>query len=448
VKTTINKIFSGVAAAAFLASCSPEIEVPAADKGSLDLTNYVAIGNSITAGYADNALYHEAQLVAYPNLIAQQFKMAGGGEFRQPMVSPYSVGMGSAQNSRLVLAPAANCMGEISLLPMNIDQAPDMTVFTRSVAAEGPFNNMAVPGLKATTVVYPGYGNPANGMGNYNPFFTRMTADPASASILSEAAAQNPTFFSLYIGNDDVMGYALSGGTTDAITPSAGSPGVGFDASVDLTVGALMAGGAKGVIANIPEITTMPYFTTVPYNGLMLDAANAAALSAAYAPVGITFQEGYNGFIIEDAAHPAGFRQIQQGELILLSVPQDSIRCAGWGSMKAIPNKYVLSANEITSINDAITAYNSKLKAVAEQAGLAFVDVNAFMNKVKTGFVYNGIGLSTQFVSGGAFSLDGVHLSPIGNALLANEFIRSINTRYSARIPQVDATRYKGIAFP
>ena len=444
----MNKIFSAAAAAAVLASCSPEIDVPAAEKGTLDVTHYVAIGNSITAGYADNALYYDAQLVSYPNLIAQQFEMIGGKEFKQPMVNPYSVGMGSAQNSRLVLAPAANCMGAVSLLPVNIDPNADLSVFTRSVAAEGPFNNMSVPGLKATTVVYPGYGNPANGMGNFNPFFTRMTADPAAASILSEAAAQNPSFFSLYIGNDDVMGYALAGGASDAITPSAGTPGVGFDASIDLTLGALTANGAKGVIANIPDIASIPYFTTVPFNGLLLDAANAAGLSAAYAQAGITFQEGYNGFIIEDATHPAGFRKAEQGEMILLSVPQDSIRCAGWGSMKPIPNQFVLNTAERTAINDAITAYNSKLKTAAETLGLAFVDVNAFMTRLKTGIVYNGVGISTQFVSGGAFSLDGVHLSPIGNALLANEFIRSINNKYGARIPQIDATRYKGISFP
>ncbi|HEV7621337.1 MAG TPA: hypothetical protein VGO09_06385, partial [Flavisolibacter sp.] len=263
------------------------------------------------------------------------------------------------------------------------------------------------------------------------------------ASILSDAMAQNPTFFSMSVGNDDALAFAIAGGASEFITPTAN-----FNASIDAIVGGLTASGAKGVVANIPSISSMPYFTTVPYNGLLLDQANAAALTAAYTPLGITFNAGPNPFIIEDAAAPGQMRQIQAGEMILLTVPQDSIKCAGWGSMKPIPNQYVLIASEINQINDAITAYNSKLKDAATAKGLAYVDVDAFMKNVKSGIMYNGVGLSAQFVTGGAFSLDGIHLTPMGNALLANEYIKAINKTYGSTIPQVDATKYKGIIFP
>uniref|UniRef100_UPI00254B0B96 hypothetical protein n=1 Tax=Mycobacterium tuberculosis TaxID=1773 RepID=UPI00254B0B96 len=92
----------------------------------------------------------------------------------------------------------------------------------------------------------------------------------ASASVLSDAAAQNPTFFTMSVGDDDALTYALAGGAADAITPSAGAPGFGFDASIDVIVNTLTANGAKGVIAGIPHITNLPYFITVPYNGLLL----------------------------------------------------------------------------------------------------------------------------------------------------------------------------------
>jgi hypothetical protein len=448
LKNIVSKIFAFASVLVLVYSCKPEVTVSAPTKGSLDVSKYVAVGNSITSGYADNALYYQGQLVAYPNLLAQQFKLIGGGDFKQPLVSPTSVGIGSAQNARLVLAPTTDCKGTLSLAPVNVAEKGDLTIFGTSVANDGPFNNMGVPGVKAITAVYPGYGNPANGQGNYNPYFTRMVKDPTTASLLSEAANQNPTFFSMFLGNNDVLAYALAGGAADAITPSAGLPGYGFDASIDAVVNTLTANGAKGVIANIPDITSIPYFNTVPYNGLLLDQANAAALSQAYAGLGITFHEGYNGFIIEDANVPGGRRQIQQGELILLSVPQDSIKCSGWGSMTPIPNQYVLTSNEITNIKNAITAFNTKLKAVADAKGLAFVDVNAFMSKVKSGIVYNGVNLNTQFVSGGAFSLDGVHLTPMGNALLANEFIKAINSKFGSTIPTIDATKYKGVSFP
>src|SRR5688572_14714462 len=247
----------------------------------------------MSSGYADNALYHKAQLVAYPNLIAQQFRLAGGGNFKQPLVNVNSAGVGSPLdlNARLVLAPVADCRGAMSLLPVEASAEGDVSIFTSSVAAQGPFQNMSVPGLKATTLVYPGYGNPSNAMG-FNPFFTRMTADPQNASVLSEAAVQQPSFFSLAIGNEDVLSYAISGGAADQVTPASGNAGVGFDGSVDLIVNTLTAGGAKGVIASVPQISLLPYFTTIPYNGLALDQASAAGLTAAYTPFGITFHQG------------------------------------------------------------------------------------------------------------------------------------------------------------
>jgi hypothetical protein len=174
----------------------------------------------------------------------------------------------------------------------------------------------------------------------------------------------------------------------------------------------------------------------------------ATGLSAAYAQAGITFHEGNNAFVIEDADAPAGLRQINADEYILLSIPQDEMKCNGMGSITPIPEQYVLKASEIALVNEAVDAYNSKLQAAAMDKGLAYVDVDAFMKKVNTGIIYNGVSVRAQFVTGGAFSLDGVHLTPLGNALLANEFIKSINTRYGSTIPQVNATKYKGVSFP
>ena len=449
MKNLLNKALSAATVTVVLYSCKPNIDVPVAGKGSLDLTKYVALGTTMSSGYADNALYHKAQLVAYPNLIAQQFKLAGGGHFRQPLVNVNSAGIGSPLdlNARLVLAPAKDCSGAISLLPVEASAEGDISIFTSSVAAQGPFQNMSVPGLKATTLVYPGYGNPSNPMG-FNPFFTRMTADPQNASVLSESAVQQPSFFSLAIGNEDVLSYAISGGAADQVTPASGNPGVGFDGSVDLIVNTLTASGAKGVIANVPQISLLPFFTTIPYNGLALDQVSAAGLTAAYSPFGITFHEGYNAFIIEDANAPGGLRQIQQGEYVLLTTPMDSIKCRGWGSQKPIPHQFILSSNEVLQVSNAVTAYNNKLKAIANEKGLAFVDVNAFLATVKTGILYNGLPVNTSYISGGSFSLDGLHFTPLGNALMANEFIKAINLKYGSTIPQVNASNYKGVSFP
>jgi len=448
MKKNLHKSLPIAAAAVLLFSCKPEIDVPAPQKGELNVTKFVAIGNSMTAGYADNVFYRQAQVMSYPNILAGQFKLIGGGEFKQPLLDASSVGVGAQENARYVLAPVTDCMGATSLAPVPAAQVGDLTIFANPVGQQGPYNNMAVPGLKSITAVYPGYGNPANGAGNFNPFFTRIAANISSSSVLSDAAVQQPTFFSLSIGHDDIYTYALSGGTQDAITPVSGQPGVGFDGSVGAIVQTLTANQAKGVIMNIPDLNALPFFTTVPYNGLMLDETNAAALSAAYSPLGISFQPGANAFIIEDASAPGGMRKIKESERILLTVPQDSLKCAGWGSMKPIPDRFVLTSDEITEISTAIDAYNEVLQNIAAANGLAYVDVNAFMSRARAGILYNGVAMNTQFVTGGIFSLDGVNLTPRGNALLANEIIRSLNAKYKARIPEVDANRYAGIIFP
>ncbi|MFI5142118.1 MAG: hypothetical protein ACHQII_07160, partial [Bacteroidia bacterium] len=164
------------------------------------------------------------------------------------------------------------------------------------------------------------------------------------------------------------------------------------------------------------------------------------------------FHLGNNGFIINDPTVPfLQSRQAKEGDLILLSVPLDKIKCTsmgGWGSISPIPNKYVLTTNEIAGIETAISGYNASIMSVAKNNGLAFVDVNAFLNQTKTGFAYDGITFNAAFVTGGSFSLDGIHLTPIGNALLANEFIKSINANYGSTIQQVDVTKYHGVIFP
>ena len=162
----------------------------------------------------------------------------------------------------------------------------------------------------------------------------------------------------------------------------------------------------------------------------------------------IPFIEGNNGFVIEDATQPLSYRQAVEGELILLNVPLDSVKCNKWGSLIPIPDRYVLTLTEIATIENAITNYNTVIKNIATTKGLALVNVNAFFANIKTGFVINGVTVNANFVSGGAFSLDGLNLTPRGNALLANEFIKAINSTYQSTIPQLVATSYEGVVFP
>jgi hypothetical protein len=209
----------------------------------------------------------------------------------------------------------------------------------------------------------------------------------------------------------------------------------------------LTAGGAKGAIANIPDLTKIPYFTTVPYNGLVLDTTQAAALTQAYAQLGMKFRVGNNPFVIKDNV-TGGRRKMLPGELVLLSVNQDSLKCQGLGSQIGISKKDILTAAEISKITTAVNGYNATIKALADSKGIAFVDANAYLGGLQQGVTINQVNYNAALVTGNVFSLDGIHFSPKGSALTANLFIEAINRKYNAKIPTVNVNAYSGVKFP
>jgi hypothetical protein len=66
---------------------------------------------------------------------------------------------------------------------------------------------------------------------------------------------------------------------------------------------------------------------------------------------------------------------------------------------------------------------------------------------VSGGITANGYTVTSAYVTGGAFSLDGVHPSPRGYALIANKFIEAINMTYGSNLKGVDLGTYR-ILFP
>lgn len=439
----MNKILYLIAILFLFASCEPEIDDFEPKAGNADFSSYVAIGNSLTAGYTSGDLYKSSQENSYPSMLADKFATVGGGDFNQPLMTD-DAGFGN----RLILGISENCLGEAGLGPVPYPELPSTENFA-SIADQGPFNNMGVPGAKSFHLV-------TNGYGQLNPYFGRFASAPTT-SVLEDAMMAQPTFFTAWIGNNDVLTYATSGGEADSITSE-----MIFTQALEATLQTLTSTGAKGAIANVPEITTIPFFNTVPYNPIVVSADEADQLNAAYAQYNmgadqmgvdhITFQEGPNAMVIEDEALAAigGIRQIKENELVLLTIPQDSIRCAGWGSQKPVPAQYVLDAEEIQEITEATAMYNGIIEYYAEQFDLAFVDMAARMVDAadEDGIRYDGVGYSIEFVSGGLFSLDGVHLTGQGYAIAANEFIYAINEKYNAELPTVSASNYPGVQFP
>lgn len=432
-----------------LLSCKPEIIAPDSTLGDLDPSVLVSIGSDGTAGYSDDALHRNGQENSFAAILVNQIGLVSTTSFNQPFIASSSYGVNIDSNSRLVLGYKTDCKGESSLSPVREVTLGDIALLGTSVYnSASPFHNIGVPGAGILDINTSGYGNPANGVGNYNPFYARIAASQVTGSILEDAVNLSPTFYSIELGEADIMSFARSGGTGTPPPPSSGIAGVGFDGSLDEIITALDVNNAKGIISNVPDVLNYPYFTTIPYDGLTLDADKAETLNNVFNPLGISFVVGDNPFIIVDLAEPFGVRKMVEGELVLLGVPLDSVKCFGMGSIAGIPDKYILTIDEIQNINLLTDEYNAIISSLAQSHNLAFVDKESLINSLNSGVVYNGVSMSTSFITGGAFSLDGRNLNPNGQALLANKYIESINAAFNAKIPYASVVNYPGIIFP
>ncbi len=451
----------------FLAGCKPSIEEFTPSNGSADFSSYVAIGDFNTAGFMDAELYRQGQQHSIPNILATQFATVGGGAFKQPLMLD-ELGFGGKK----ILGYKIDCNGDPSLAPIPAEGDPDPGNFD-NIGADGPYNNMGVVAIKSyeTLPLPPPY--PSGIYSLFNPYYARFAAEPGVSTVIGEATAQNPSFFTIWLGLEDVLRYARLGGTDDSITNV-----LTFTAAMTTVVQSMVQQGAKGAVVNVSDITRMPYFTTIsqklPYNGFLLTAEQAAGLNAAYgdfedylASLGITwsygfdFQEGPNAFVVEDEdiplPPPFNVRQMAPEDLFLLTLPTDSILCFGMGvpdpdhpelGPNGIPGLYILKEAQLNEIQDAIDSYNVVISGLARTYDLALVDMYSFIQSAEAGLVYDGIKFNTGFVTGGLYSLDGIQFSERGNAVIANKIIDAINIKYNAQVPHAVVGSYPGFIFP
>ncbi|MEQ5792527.1 G-D-S-L family lipolytic protein [Muricauda sp. NFXS6] len=483
----------------FLIACEDDTPIDAPDptpveytSGTADFTNYVAIGNSLTAGFSDNALFEDGQLASFPNMLAGNFALAGGGSFEIPLMADNLGGMTLGGNpiagNRLILS----FLGE-SPAPVEVVGQGSTEVSNKLT---GTYNNMGVPGSKSYELLAPGYGSVTGvAMGTANPYFARFSSSE-SATVIGDAAAQGATFFTLWTGANDILIYATGGGTgvdqTGNLDPSTYSrnditdPNV-FAGSLDAMLQAMTANGADGVIANLPNVTDIPYFTTVPHNPIPLDEATAGFLNSAeaygaynaglaqlqqlnliteeeLAKRTISFSPGEGNAVVimdEDLTDLTGFnpaltnmRQATEEDLMVLTSrsfigtladPNNPTSING----VAVPlaDQWVLTPEEQATVETALMSYNQTIAGLATAYDLAFVDANALLNELKeNGFQQaDGSVVDATFATGGGFSLDGVHPSPRGYAIVANAFVAAINTKYNSNLPDVNPLNYTGL---
>jgi hypothetical protein len=472
--------------------------------GEADFSKYVALGDSFAAGYSDGALFIEGQKGSYPNVLASQFSLVGGGDFTNPFMADNIGGfsLGGAQipqfGPRLYL--------DTVITPTNPTNTPKPVSGISGTSItdrlSGSFSNMGIPGAKSFHLDFSGYGSSAG-----NPYFARFASSP-TATVIDDALAQSPSFFSLWIGGNDELGYATAGGDAN-VNPL--TPPATFDAVYNAMLTKLTANGRKGVIANLPYVTTLPYFYVIKYNQLtqanltVNDVNLVSTLNAQlYTPLhnALTFlgqgsrinvlsSTGNNPMLMNDEtltplgpqltqvligggldAQTAGAlgaifgqaRQTVPSDLICLSASSRIGRVASvsadgvaspvpslsqLGITFPLPDRYILLPTEVAEIKVATDAYNTTIETAATTFDLAIYKAKDTMEGLTsmTGIVSNGFTLKSDYVTGGAFSLDGVHPSPRGYALIANEFIKAINTKYKSNLKGVNLGDYR-ILFP
>ncbi len=457
--------------------------IPAFTAGSIDVSKYVAVGASFTAGFTDGALFIAGQQNSFPKILNDQFINANGSAtFTQPLMNDNIGGLLFAGN---IIQGPRFYFNLTTRRPTPLDAVPTTEVTN---VLSGPFNNMGVPGAKSFHFLASGYGNLAGvPIGAANPYFARMASSPI-ATILGDAVAQNPTFFTLSeVGVNDVLSFATSGGTgvdqTGNFIPASyggndiTDPNV-FAQVFTTMVDALTANGVKGVVANVPYITNLPHFTTVPYNPVPLDAATAGALNQAYAPynggiqaaagalagTGLFTQEEADSRMISFSASPSNavvivdetltnlgainpafaglpkYRQATANDLLVLpalsfigtlAIPGNPLTVNG----VAVPlaDKWVLIPSEQLAIKTATDAYNATIESVAAAKGLALVDFKGILQEAASVGVSDGNFIfTTSLATGGLISVDGIHLTTRGYAVLANKMLEAIDATYGS----------------
>jgi lysophospholipase L1-like esterase len=447
-------------------------DIKGVTQGDLALTKMVAIGNSLTAGFQSAGLVEEYQLTSYPYQIAKQMGVAD--DFQQPLIADPGisttpgVGVLDFNPATGAIEPRGTYTNPMALL--------------RNALLPRPYDNLGVPGADLNDAL-----NTVNGSGG-NPFFDLILRNPnfGNTTMWQQAKLLKPTMVLLWIGNNDVLGAALDGGDMNQIT-SAQDFQSRYATLLTNIAGIRPAGQLAIFMANIPNVTDIPYvnlldgliYKTIPALGITTPVP--VVFDATFTPILFDTTLGLYLPLLADEGVLTGGSPVQHVLLPFLSeykanglgVPDSTVIdsllrnvvhlpppvAAAYAhqldsamvanglnpSGVPIPGNLTLTAAEVTTISGAVTGFNQIIGGIAQSQGIPLVDINALMNEINM----TGVdGYSGKFVffdpANTAFSLDGIHASSGGYALVANRFIEKINQVLGSSIPAINTAQYKG----
>jgi lysophospholipase L1-like esterase len=399
-------------AAAAIAACtgddaSKKVLGPSLTGANSIFQSYVAIGNSITAGFQSGGINDATQRQAYPFLLAQQM----GTRYAYPSLA----GVGCpppVTNFQTQARPTGTTSTTCQL--RNAATATDI------------LNDVAVPNASSF--------DPISATGT--PFSNALTSlFLGGKSQVQKALEADPTFATIWIGNNDVLGFAVQDGRTAAL---AGMTSVAtFQSNYDAMISQLTAGAPdiKGVLLGVVQVANAPIMFPAAAlqnpafkGGFDAIAGTATVLDASCAPGaagGTSLINSFLPFQIRLGAHPA------------------IIACVPGGASGALPapvgDILVLDPTEQTTIKNRIDAYNAHISATATSLGFAYVDPNPLLVTLKAAgtLVRAAPNWAATGTFGTGMSLDGVHPAAAVQREIANAIIAAINTQYGTTLQPV-----------
>lgn len=402
---------------AALAGCEAikPIAQPATSAGSANLAVYASLGTSISAGWQSGGLVSRHQTHAFPALFAKQIGLV---TFDQPLIGGNGL---PALDSLIAIGP-----------PLTIGKGSRVNGAPQNAALATAYHHLAVPFAvlfdvtDTTQYLIPPY---------TGRDLMLQTIQRGRGSLLAQISTQitpRPTFVTLEFGSNELLGPASLGNGTPLV-PAAQWAGL-LHATLDGLQAALP--GVDAAIFTVPDVTTTPLVTTLP--PLVL-GTNGLPVSPPIPLLGPSGPLVYGSdrvlltagpYLAAGFGYPIGTTSFLSG----LPVPGTGI---------ALPDTLVLSGSEIASLRAATASYNAAIRAEAAARGFALVDLEALVRQASTtGFVIGGTTYTSAFLSGGLFSLDGVHPNDLAHAILCNELIAAVNRTYGARIPLLNVSQY------
>ena len=371
------------------ASSATPAATRAAAKTKADLSRLVVVGDSLSAGFQNGSLIESAQPNGYAALVAAQ----AGVELPLPLIA--SPGF---PNVLTLVSPGP---------PPVIVPAPGVSPGRVDPFLQ-PFN-LAVPGHRLQDALTTRPNLPVNSLTDLVLGFPRafILGQPPQSQV-EQAETLAPTTVIVWLGNNDALGAALAGNTA-LLTPVAS-----FEASYIELMNRLSATGATLVVANVAPVTVVPALTSAE------EVAERVGLPLSV--IGPVLGIGPGDFVTQ-----AAFALIPG----ILANPATG----------PLPGGAVLTAAEAAAIRARVDEFNAIIAEQAAAHDAVLVDIHTLIEDFdERGYVSGGQRLTTDFL-GGLFSLDAVHPTNTGYAIIANEFIHALNTQAAAGIPPVNVRK-------